>query len=60
MDGMRDISYFTACQAFLPLSLAFGLKLTCGIACIANALLLLFVITAPGMSDFQCVSDNCT
>ena len=59
-NGMRDVSYFTTCQAFLPLSLAFGLTLTCGLACGANALLLLFVITAAGTSDFQCVSDNCT
>lgn len=58
MDGMRDVSYFTACQAFLPLSLAFGVELPCALACVANLLLLLFVITA-GSTDFQCVSDNC-
>ena len=54
MDGMRDLSYFTACQAFL--SLAFGVELPCALACAANVLL--FVITA-GSDDFQCVSDNC-
>ena len=36
VDGMRDLSYFTACQSFLPLALAFGLKLPIAVGRIIN------------------------
>ena len=36
IDGMRDLSYFTACQSFLPLALAFGLKLPIAVGRIIN------------------------
>ena len=49
IDGIRDLSYFTACQSFLPLALAFGLKLPIAVGRIINRIHLT-LLNAPNFA----------